>query len=106
MGLDQTHGQAAAPRIPRDRGRPGIARRRELPEPWRDDSQWAEIDSGIAPKGDHRAGRAEAGLAANVGNDAPQPPQLDGSANGVVGYSQHCCGSAGLGRGGRIAHYN
>lgn len=39
------------------------------------------------------ARRAETGLAANPGDDAPQSPHLDGSANGVEGFTQQVCGA-------------
>ena len=37
--------------------------------------------------------RAEIGLAANVGDDAPQPPHLDGSAMASWAIRSTCCGS-------------
>ena len=69
----------------------------ERPEPWRDEGAALEGLSGVLRKGAAATDRrAETGLAANVGDDAPQPPHLDGSANGVEGFTQRVCGSAGI----------
>ncbi len=62
------------------------ARRREPISPWRDDSRGLERNLLGRAGTRHREGRrAETGVAANVGDDAPQPLHLDGSANRVKG---------------------
>lgn len=62
------------------------ARRREPISPWRDDSRGLErILLGRAGTRHREGRRAETGVAANVGDDAPQPLHLDGSANRVKG---------------------
>ncbi len=96
-GSIKTHGRRLPRGLFRDRAGSGEARRMKPPEPWRDETRGAGKSPGVLREGATATGRrAETGLAANVGDDAPQPPHLDGSANGVEGFTQLVCGSAGL----------
>ena len=108
-GLVQQNGQAAVPRFfPRPRGTrdlPGI----EAAEPWRVATAggMGDICPAVRDTATGRKRRAETGLAANVGNDAPQPPHWTAARIGVEGTTQHrlrfraswCSGQ-------RIAHHN
>ena len=96
-GLIQLNGQAAAAqvlfetargsgRFPEDRGGPAVARGKR-----RRRGRHLPCRAGQPQPPDRR--RAETGLAANVGNDAPQPPHWTAARIGVEGITQHRCGS-------------
>jgi len=109
-GLIKPNGQTVAVAVSSEAVRttgesPGVPRR---PQPWREAKRGTEERT---PRREDnltaRRRRAETGLAANVGDDAPQPPHWTAARIGVEGSTQlrlrlrasWCAGR-------RIAHHN